>query len=371
MNKRKSLIIFAIALLILSGCSSSPQKKTISTTPVSSSAPASSTQASSQPEKVSVTLGFAGDICFADPEQVMVRYREKGNDISKCIDPEYIKIMNSMDIMWINNEFCYSDRGTPMPGKAWTFRSDPKNVSILKDLGVDIVGLANNHCFDYGEDAFFDTLTTLKNAGIPYIGAGKNIKEASSPVYLEAGGIKIAYVAATRAEKYILTPEAGENSPGVLRCYDTKRFVEEIKEARANADYVIALPHWGTERSTVLEKAQTSSGREYIDAGADVVIGAHSHCLQGVEFYKGKPIAYSLGNFWFDDSTEDTMVLEVDITGTKGSPLNTTLTIHPGTQKDLTTTMAGSDKERTRILSYMESISNNIKIDSTGRVSSF
>ena len=94
MNIRKSLIIFAIALLILSGCSSSPQKKTISTTPVSSSTPASSTQASSQPEKVSVTLGFAGDICFADPEQVMVRYREKGNDISKCIDPEYIKIMN-------------------------------------------------------------------------------------------------------------------------------------------------------------------------------------------------------------------------------------------------------------------------------------
>lgn len=371
MKRRKYLILLVIATLILSGCNSSPKKTGKSTVPISSTAPSLSSIAAPEPEKVSITLGFAGDICFADPEQVMISYRSKGNDISKCIDPEYIKIMKFMDIMWINNEFCYSDRGRPMPGKAWTFRSKPENVSILKELGVDIVGLANNHIFDYGEDAFFDTLSTLKGAGIPYVGAGKNIAEASSPVYMEAGGLKIAYVAASRAEKYILTPEAGENTPGVLRCYDTTRFVSAIKEARAKADYVIALPHWGTERSTVLEKAQTSSGREYIDAGADVVIGAHSHCLQGVEFYKGKPIAYSLGNFWFDDSTEDTMVLEVDISGEKGSPLNTTLTIHPGTQKDLTTTMAGSDKERTRIFSYMESISNNIKIDSTGRVSSF
>lgn len=381
MKRRKYLILLVIATLILSGCNSSPKKTGKSTVPISSTAPSLSSIAAPEPEKVSITLGFAGDICFADPEQVMISYRSKGNDISKCIDPEYIKIMKSMDIMWINNEFCYSDRGSPMPGKAWTFRSKPENVSILKELGVDIVGLANNHIFDYGEGAFFDTLSTLKGAGIPYVGAGKNIAEASSPVYMEAYGLKIAYVAASRAEKYILTPEAGENTPGVLRCYDTTRFVSAIKEARAKADYVIALPHWGTERSTVLEKAQTSSGHEYIDAGADIVIGAHSHCLQGMEYYKGHPIIYSLGNFWFDEFPEDTMVLEVDITGTlpgsgmsksavadASSHLETTVKVHPGTQTDLTTTMASNPAARSKILSRLEQISLNVAITEEGTV---
>lgn len=368
MKRRKYLILLVIATLILSGCNSSPKKTGKSTVPISSTAPSLSSIAAPEPEKVSITLGFAGDICFADPEQVMISYRSKGNDISKCIDPEYIKLMNSMDIMWINNEFCYSDRGTPMPGKAWTFRSKPENVSILKDLGVDIVGLANNHIFDYGKDAFMDTLTTLKKSGIPYVGAGKDMAEASSPVYLEAGGLRIAYVAASRAEKYILTPEAGENTPGVLRCYDTARFVQSIKEARANADYVIALPHWGTERSTVLEKAQTSSGHEYIDAGADIVIGAHPHCLQGMKYYKGHPIIYSLGNFWFDEFPEDTMLLEVSLTGSKGSPLTTAVKVHPGTQTDLTTTLASSPAARSKILTRLEQISVNVSITEDGTV---
>ncbi len=368
MNKSKSFIIFIIAILLISGCNPSSPKKAAGTTPASTTAFASSTQSSSAPEKTSVNLGFAGDICFADPEQVMISYHAKGDDISKCIDPEYINLMNSMDIMWINNEFCYSDRGTPMPGKAWTFRSKPENVSILKDLGVDIVGLANNHIFDYGKDAFMDTLTTLKKAGIPYVGAGKNTAEASSPVYLEVGGLRIAYVAASRAEKYILTPEAGENTPGVLRCYDTARFVQSIKEARANADYVVALPHWGTERSTVLEKAQTSSGHEYIDAGADIVIGAHPHCLQGMEYYKGHPIIYSLGNFWFDEFPEDTMLLEVSLSGSKGSPLTTAVKVHPGTQTDLTTTLASSPAARSKILTRLEQISVNVTISEDGTV---
>ncbi len=359
----KLTAIILIAALF-SGCGSAA-------TPGSSvddSAPAGSLVSSSAAGEISVNLGFAGDICFDDSEQVMQRFHAQGDDIKKCIDPEYIKLMNNMDVMWINNEFCYSDRGKPMPGKAWTFRSDPGNVSILKELGVDIAGLANNHVFDYGEDAFADTLSTLRNAGIPYVGAGMNIKEAASPVYMEVGGIKIAYVAASRAEKHILTPEAKEDSPGVLRCYDTGRFVAAIKEARANADYVIALPHWGTERSTVLEPAQTGSAREYIDAGADIIIGAHSHCLQGMEFYKGKPVIYSLGNFWFDEFPEDTEMIQVTLTGTSPDNLNTKVTVHPGTQKDLVTKMADTSTERDRVFKYLEKISVNVKIKSDGTV---
>ena len=318
------------------------------------------TEASNQP--LDITLAFAGDLSLADNYVVMDYYHnEAGDDLANCIDSAYIKRMNDADVMWINNEFCYSNQGSPIPGKAYTFCAAPENVSILKELGVDIVGLANNHVYDFGPEAFADTLATLRGAEIAYVGAGADIKEASAPVYVDVDGYKIAYVAATRAEKNIKTPEATETSGGVFRCYDNTDYIEKIKEAKANADYVIALPHWGTEHSTILESAQTDGAKEYIDAGADAVIGAHTHCLQGMDFYNGKPIIYSLGNFWFDDYTLDTMLLELHLTGTTDH-VQVTVEMVPGTQSERVTRMSSTVQERNRIYAYMESISSNIGI---------
>ena len=318
------------------------------------------TEASNQ--QLDITLAFAGDLSLADNYVVMDYYHnEAGDDLANCIDSAYIKRMNDADVMWINNEFCYSNQGSPIPGKAYTFCAAPDNVSILKELGVDIVGLANNHVYDFGPEAFADTLATLRGAEIAYVGAGADIKEASAPVYVDVDGYKIAYVAATRAEKNIKTPEATETSGGVFRCYDNTDYIEKIKEAKANADYVIALPHWGTEHSTILETAQTDGAKEYIDAGADAVIGAHTHCLQGMDFYNGKPIIYSLGNFWFDDYTLDTMLLELHLTGTTDH-VQVTVEMVPGTQSERVTRMSSTVQERNRIYAYMESISSNIGI---------
>lgn len=318
------------------------------------------TEASNQ--QLDITLAFAGDLSLADNYVVMDYYHnEAEEDLANCIDSAYIKRMNDADVMWINNEFCYSNQGSPIPGKAYTFCAAPENVSILKELGVDIVGLANNHVYDFGPEAFADTLATLRGAEIAYVGAGADIKEASAPVYVDVDGYKIAYVAATRAEKNIKTPEATETSGGVFRCYDNTDYIEKIKEAKANADYVIALPHWGTEHSTILESAQTDGAKEYIDAGADAVIGAHTHCLQGMDFYNGKPIIYSLGNFWFDDYTLDTMLLELHLTGTTDH-VQVTVEMVPGTQSERVTRMSSTVQERNRIYAYMESISSNIGI---------
>ena len=124
---------------------------------------------------------------------------------------------------------------------------------------------------------------------------------------------------------------------------------------------MIALPHWGTEHSTILETAQTDGAKEYIDAGADAVIGAHTHCLQGMDFYNGKPIIYSLGNFWFDDYTLDTMLLELHLTGTTDH-VQVTVEMVPGTQSERVTRMSSTVQERNRIYAYMESISSNIGI---------
>ncbi len=264
-----------------------------------------------------ITLAFAGDINFDDTWSVMAYYHKLGDDLEAVIDPRYLEAMRDADVMWINNEFTYSDRGSPLNGKAYTFRSKPENVRLLDEMGVDIVGLANNHVYDYGREAFCDTLDTLSAAGIPYVGAGHDISEAKAPVYMDVDGVCIAYVAASRAEKYKMTPQATETEPGILRCYDNTLFLESIREADEKADYVVALPHWGTEYSTVLEPAQTEGTKLYIEAGADAVIGAHTHCLQEIATVEGKPVVYSLGNFWFNEKTLDTMLYEIHLSGTK------------------------------------------------------
>ncbi|SFO64212.1 poly-gamma-glutamate synthesis protein (capsule biosynthesis protein) [Pseudobutyrivibrio sp. JW11] len=311
------------------------------------------------------TLCFAGDINFDENWATTQYLNTCENGIADCISPELISTMQQADIMWINNEFTYSDRGQPLPGKAYTFRADPARVENLKLLGVDIVGLANNHVYDYGKDALLDTMDTLDAAGIPYVGAGHNLAEASEPVYMEVQGKKIAFVAASRAEKNKMTPQATDTEPGILRCYDTALFDEEIKEADANADIVVALPHWGTEYSTVLEPVQTSTAHEYIDAGADVIIGAHTHCLQGFEFYNDVPIVYSLGNYWFNEKTLDTMLITLHCYGDNDEE-NMDVIITPALQANCTTQYVADGAKQRQLYDRLESISVNAQISDDG-----
>ena len=313
------------------------------------------------------TICFAGDINF-DENWVTTQYMNTcENGIEDCIDSELINTMQQADIMWINNEFTYSDRGNPLEGKAYTFRANPSRVDNLDILGVDIVGLANNHVYDYGRDALLDTFDTLEQAGIPYVGAGHNLEEASEPVYMEIEGKTIAFVAASRAEKNRMTPQATESEPGILRCYDTELFDEEIKGADANADIVVALPHWGTEYSTELEPVQVETAHEYIDAGADVIIGAHTHCLQGFEYYEGVPIVYSLGNYWFNEKTLDTMLLTIHCYGNNDED-NMEVLITPALQANCTTTYVSDADDQRALFDRLEDISVNVQIDNDGKV---
>lgn len=326
-------------------------KPSATSSPESTATPVESTAAP-------IHLGFAGDICLDDSCQVMRHMRQKGG-LAKVISPELIQKMNSYDAMVINHEFSVSSRGKKMPGKAFTFRSKPSNLKYLKQLGVDVTGLANNHVFDYGKSAFLDTLKYLKKGGFQTMGAGKDIQEAKKPEYLERKGKTIAILAATRAEKNIMTPAAGKNSPGVFRTYDDRQYVKEIKKAKQKADYVIAYVHWGTEYSTTLEKAQTEQAKDYINAGADAVIGAHTHCMQGIGYYKGVPIFYSLGNFWFNGKTLYTTVLELTID--RQGKLKAKML--PCLQKGKETRLLTKDSQVKKFVKHINSISTNGKLD--------
>ncbi len=258
-------------------------------------------------------LTFGGDVSLADNYATIPYLLRKGGDLKYCIDERWFEVMKNADVAMVNLENPISDRGEPMKHKAYTYIANPDNTKYLKEMGVDFVTLANNHVFDYGQDAFYDTLDTLGKFGIDSAGAGKNAKDAQKPFYYIIDGRKIGYISATRAEKNILTPEATEDSPGVFRCYDNERLLEVIAETKKNCDYVVVLLHWGTEYSAKLELVQKTTSHDYIDAGADLIVGTHAHCLQGVEFYKGKAIFYNLGNFWFNAKNIETGILKLEL----------------------------------------------------------
>lgn len=311
------------------------------------------------------TICFAGDINLDENWSTTQYLNEQPNGISDCISKELLEHMKEADIMCLNNEFTFSNGGEPLPDKMYTFRANPERVSVLQEMGVDIVKLANNHVYDYGKQALLDTFDTLEGAGIEYVGAGRNLSEAMEPVYMELDGRTIAFVAASRAEKYKMTPQATEDSPGILRCYDTELFLNTIKEADANADFVLAYVHWGTEYSYDLEEVQVTTGKEYLDAGADVIIGAHSHCLQGMEYYDGKPIIYSLGNYWFNEKTLDTVLLDLHFYGDDENE-QLEVSVIPAIQSGYCTRIVEEAEEKERIFTFLEDISINVEINEEG-----
>ena len=300
-----------------------------------------------------VTLAFTGDVNFADDWYIMQQYYNSGRtDFADNFSPDLLELMRGADILLCNNEFCLSDRGSPLPGKAYTFRAKPENAAYWYTMGADLVSLANNHCGDYGPDAFLDTLYVLKDAGIPYIGAGQDLAEAQQAQYFVAGDLTIAFVGATRAEKYIMTPQATQDSPGVLYTYDPADTVEAIRTASQNADFVVVYVHWGTEESTVLEQAQTDLATAYAEAGADLIVGAHPHILQGAGWRGDVPVFYSLGNFWFNMETQDTALLTVTLSA-DGEPVCRLL---PCLQSGGVTTLVTDPDEVARVLNHLNTV---------------
>ncbi|MCR5356178.1 MAG: CapA family protein [Lachnospiraceae bacterium] len=313
-----------------------------------------------------VSLVFVGDICFHDGYANMNALKQRGGALSECVLPEVLEGLKAADIFMANNEFPYSSRGTPTAGKQYAFRAAPSHVNLLHDMGVDIVSLANNHAYDHGPDALTDTVDILKEAKVPFVGAGKNIDEAVKPAYIKINGMTIAYTGATQIERTPNpdTKEATADSPGVLRTLDPTRYLKVIEEAKENSDFCIAYVHWGSENTDLVEASQRDLAKKYAAAGADLIIGDHSHCLQGFDYVDGVPVIYSLGNFWFNSKTVDTGYLRVIIDSTHDIK---SIQFVPCVQENCKTRLAESDKKKA-ILEYMQGISNYAAIDDEGFV---
>lgn len=313
-----------------------------------------------------IKLAFAGDILLDDEYAMMFRYRSRGSDINDTFSATLLERMRNADVFMLNNEFPFSTRGTPTEGKTFTFRANPSNIEMYAQIGVDLVSLANNHAYDYGEQALLDTFSTLEGAGIPYVGAGRNIEEAKKPVYLIANGMKIAVVSATQIERNAVpdTKEATMTNAGVLRCMDPTALLEVIAQAKANSDFVILYIHWGTESQETTDWLQDKQAPIYAEAGVDLIIGDHPHCLQKIDCISGVPVVFSLGNYWFNSKTQNTCLVEVQLTkeGLKS------LQFIPCLQENCRTSqLEGAKKEE--VLNYMRKLSPNVQIDFEGYVS--
>ncbi|MBO5341297.1 MAG: CapA family protein [Lachnospiraceae bacterium] len=317
------------------------------------------------PDKDTVTFTFAGDVLLDENYAVMSTYRANGSVLEECIDPQLLEIMQGSDVFMINNEFTFTDRGTPLANKAYTFRADPQSVHILKDMGVDIVSLANNHVTDYGEVSLLDTMDTLNGAGIPYVGAGANIEEASKVVFYENEDMRIGIVAATEVER-LASPDtkgATENTPGTFRCFRNDDLEEVIREAKKECDFLIVVVHWGTESTDEIDWSQPGQAEDFTAAGADVIIGAHPHVLQEIAYVNDVPVFYSLGNFWFNSKTGNSCLVTLEI-GEEGLVSSQFIPCRTEGSK----TYLATEGEGERILEYMRDLSHGVKIDENGYV---
>lgn len=260
-----------------------------------------------EPEDGEITLLFAGDVYFS--EHVLNAYDRAGG-IHGVLDEKLRGEIHDADIFMVNQEFPFTERGTKAADKQFTFRLPESRFHLMKEMEIDIVTLANNHILDFGPEGITDSIALLKENGIRYVGAGENLNEAKKLEIMEVKGKKIGFLGTSRV--YMDGSwAAGADHPGVFSTYDPTLAVEEIKKARELVDYLVVYVHWGVERETTPKEYQKTMGQQYIDAGADLVIGSHPHVLQPIEYYKEKPIVYSLGNFVFGSSIPQTELLKV------------------------------------------------------------
>jgi len=222
-------------------------------------------------------------------------------------------VLASADLAFANLESVISSQGTLM-GSIYSFRADPRAVEGLSYAGFDVVSLANNHVWDYGGIALSDTFDVLKSVDIGYVGAGNSYAEAHTAVVKDVKGMKIAFLGYTNLIPHGVT---GVDSRPAVAFIEMDTISRDILKAKESADIVVVSYHWGDEYQTTHNAFQERIAHATIDAGALMVIGHHPHVVQEVESYKDGLIAYSLGNFVFDQNfstdTREGMLLKVTL----------------------------------------------------------
>lgn len=219
-------------------------------------------------------------------------------------------VLYDADVVFVNLEAPFGDADSAFD-KTYTFQVSPDLVQVLTAGKINMVSLANNHILDFGNEDLQETISLLKQHEIQFSGAGLNLFEARQPAIFEIKGKRVALAS------YSLTfPEefwATDSTAGT--CFPYHRFIfEDIRKFKRENDLLIVSCHWGGELLNYPKDYQLELAHKVIDAGADLILGHHPHVVQGIEVYKGKIIAYSLGNYIFgsfSENVQESMLLKL------------------------------------------------------------
>ena len=217
----------------------------------------------------------------------------KTKDI-KTLFADTVTLFKGNDINFVNMEGALTESEGGIEKFGPCLKGTPIAAEVMKEVGINLVGLSNNHIFDYGIQGYKDTVSALDKAGIAYTGFGDNYEDARKNYYFEKNGEKIAFVCVCESEySYALEDRMGSR---LYDCYDT---IADVREAKANADKVIVIYHGGKENCRYPSPRMRKLTHALIDAGADLIACQHSHCIGCSEYYKGAFISYGQGNFHF------------------------------------------------------------------------
>ncbi|GAA0734587.1 hypothetical protein GCM10010199_53860 [Dactylosporangium roseum] len=289
----------------LAGCSAPPAAP--SPAPSSIAPPAS--PAAPSPAPVDLRLAFAGDVHFMDRTAALLK------NPATAFGP-IAPTLADADLTIVNLETAITSRGTPEP-KTYHFRTTPVAIDALKAAGIDAVSIANNHTLDYGRVGLLDTLDALSAASYPAFGAGRNADQAYAPWITTVRGVRVAVLGFSQVNELASSWAPGPDRPGVAMAFDTTRAIAAVTAARRQADLVIVFNHWGDEASSCANSAQKTFAGKLAAAGADVIVGAHAHTLQGSGWLGSTFVAYGMANFlWYGTSkSTETGVLRLTVRG--------------------------------------------------------
>ena len=303
----------AVACAALAACSSGSVEPELAGEPSATTASPAATTAPPT-AKGPVTFAFAGDVHFVDhiEEQLLA-------DPEHVLDP--VKpILSAADLAMVNLDTAITDRGEPVAGKNFHFRSPARSFDALQAAGVDVVSMATNHALDYGPEGMADTFAAIAKTKLPVIGLGHDAAEAYRPYRTTINGQRIGIVTALDwLEPGLIDAwSATDTQAGVAFSIDPTRLLAEVQGLRPDVDTLIAYLHWGTEETHCASPEQIDLAQSLIDAGADLVVGSHAHRVFGAGRVGDALVAYGLGNFvyWNEEGESGRSgILQVQVTG--------------------------------------------------------
>ncbi|MBN2585265.1 CapA family protein [Patescibacteria group bacterium] len=285
--------------------------------------------------------------------------RQTGQEILKGDNDYAFEYLNerisAYDIAFGNLESQLVDLNgeTQSPTNEYRFAGPPAGADGLKESGFDIVSIANNHMWDYGKDALFSTIDNLDRVGVKHVGASQDPATVYQPTIIDVKQQQVAFVAATN----LLNGYERSGATEYVAWADADKLIATIEQVKDQVDWVIVSLHWGSEYVARPSQAQVELGHKLIDAGADVIIGSHSHVPQGVEEYNDGIIFYSLGNFafWqpFDYWTQHSFMAEITLLPSTGMVEYNPVAVKAGWQPRL-----AADQDNVKILQYIAKLSD-------------